>query len=230
MVEISMPGYVQKAILRFKNLLSKRNRKQNSPHQWEEPMYGRKGPQYLDHEPMLDNLPKSATKIVQEVVETFLYYALAIDFNFLVTLGELAAQQTQPTEKTMSEVTWMLDYAAAHPDATITYHASKMMLWCDSDASYLSAPKARSRSGGFFFLSSKPLGNPPADPSLNGMILAHAKIIKNVMASAMEAEVAAIYTHAVEVVSIRNTLTELGHPQPPTSIKVDSQTAVGFAN
>ena len=50
------------------------------------------------------------------------------------------------------------------------------------------------------------------------------------MASAMEAEVAAIYTNAVEIVSIRNTLTELGHPQPPTPIKVDSQTAVGFAN
>ena len=124
----------------------------------------------------------------------------------------------------------MLDYAAAHQEATLTYHASDMVLWCESDASYLSAPKARSRSGGLFFLSSKPCGNPPENPKLNGIILAHAKIINNVMASAMEAEVGATYINAIEIVAIRNTLTELGHPQPPTPIKVDSQTAEGFAN
>ena len=38
-------------------------------------------------------------------------------------------------------------------DDVITYHSSDMFLATHSDASYLSEPKARSRAGSHFFLS-----------------------------------------------------------------------------
>jgi hypothetical protein len=74
----------------------------------------------------------------------------------------------------------MLDYLATHPDATIRYHASDMVLHIHSDASYLSVSHARSRHGGIFFLGNKS----PEQDTLNGSILNVAAIIKNVVASA----------------------------------------------
>jgi hypothetical protein len=57
-----------------------------------------------------------------------------------------------------------LDYLATHPDATIWYHASDMILHIHSDASYLSVSNARSRLGGLFFLGNKS----PEQETLNG--------------------------------------------------------------
>ena len=46
----------------------------------------------------------------------------------------------------------------------------------------------------------------------------------------MEAEVCAALETAQEACPMRVTLEELGHPQPPTPMKVDNAAAVGFAN
>ena len=43
-----------------------------------------------------------------------------------------------------------------------------------------------------------------------------AKVIKNVMASAAESEVASLFMNAQEAVSTRTCLIEMGHPQPAT--------------
>jgi hypothetical protein len=68
----------------------------------------------------------------------------------------------------------MLDYLATHPDATILYHASDMVLHIHNDASYLLVSNARSRLGGLFFL-----GNTyPEQDTLNGSILNVAAVIK----------------------------------------------------
>ena len=71
----------------------------------------------------------------------------------LAALDTIASQQASPTEQTMQKVKQFLDYAATHPDAIITYHASDMVLAGHSDVSYLSESNARSRAGGHFFLS-----------------------------------------------------------------------------
>ena len=99
----------------------------------------------------------------------------------------------------MSELTWFLDYCASHPDATIRYNASDMVLWTVSDASYLSEPNAKSRAGGMFFLSDRveEAGKAPKNPPKpNGIVYCLAKILNNVMSSAMEAEVGAAYETA----------------------------------
>jgi hypothetical protein len=41
-----------------------------------------------------------------------------------------------------------------HPEATLRYHASDMILNIHSDASYLSEREAKIRGGGFFYMGS----------------------------------------------------------------------------
>ena len=53
---------------------------------------------------------------------------------------------------------------------------------------------------------------------------------KNVVSSAAEAETNAVFTNAKLVVSIKNLLQGLGHPQPITTINTDNSTAAGFVN
>jgi hypothetical protein len=101
----------------------------------------------------------------------------------------------------------MLDYLATHPDATIRYHASDMILHIHSDASYLSVSNARSRLGGLFFLGKKS----PEQDTLDGSILNVAAVIKNVVASAAESEVGACFHNAQSGAPLRVKLTKMGH-------------------
>ena len=55
-------------------------------------------------------------------------------------------------------------------------------------------------------------------PGNNGAVLNIAHIIKHVMSSATEAELAALYIMVREAVYIRILLEEMGHKQPPTPL------------
>ena len=83
-----------------------------------------------------------------------------------------------------------------HPDAIIRYRASDMILNIHSDASYLSAPKACSQAGGYFFLGSLPRNGDPI--RLNGAIHITCTILKLVAALAAEAELGALFLNAQE--------------------------------
>ena len=103
-----------------------------------------------------------------------------------------------------------------------------MVLHLHSDASSHSEPSDRSRFGGHYFLSNKytdPTNPPIMDSPLNGLIHTVSKILHNVMASAAESEIGATFHNGQKAVPIRTTLQELGHPQPPTPIRVDNFTA-----
>jgi hypothetical protein len=78
------------------------------------------------------------------------------------------------------------------------------------DASYLSAPKACSRAGGYFFLGSIPQDGDPI--KLNGAIHITCTILKLDAASAAEAELGALFLNAQEAKVLQLILTELGHP------------------
>jgi hypothetical protein len=111
-----------------------------------------------------------------------------------------------------------------------------MVLHVENDASYLTAPKAQSRAAGYHFLSShpqdptKPPGpNDPPAPGI-GAINVLCSIMREVISSAAEAELAALFHNGKETNPIRITLQELGHKQPPTPIQTDSSTATGIAN
>ena len=53
-----------------------------------------------------------------------MYYARAVDPTMLTALGSVTAQQANPTEQTMQKFKQLLDYAASHLDAVLTYQAS----------------------------------------------------------------------------------------------------------
>jgi hypothetical protein len=113
-----------------------------------------------------------------------------------MALSEISSQQSTPTENTMKRVGQFLDYMWTHIDAIIRYRASDMILDVHSDASYLSASKARSRAGGYFFLGSLPRDGDPI--KLNGAIHVTCTILKLVAASAAEAELGALFLNAQE--------------------------------
>ena len=50
------------------------------------------------------------------------------------------------------------------------------------------------------------------------------------MAPAAEAEMEALYIEAKKTIPLRNTLIEIGWPQPQLPILTDNSTAVGFTN
>jgi len=182
--------------------------------------YGKdnQAPSPLDDSPLLDAAGKK--RGVQQIVSSFLYYAQAVDPTILMALSEISSQQSAPTENTMKRVNQFLDYMWTHPDAVIRYRASDMILNVHSDASYLSAPKARSRAGGYFFLGILPRDGDPV--KLNGAIHVMCTILKLVAASAAVAELGALFLNAQEAKVIRLVLAELGHPQPSTPIHIDN--------
>ena len=143
-------------------------------------------------------------------------------------LSTLASTQTKGTEETNRAAKQLLDYCDTHPEAIIRFRASPMMLKMHSDASYLTEPEARSRASGWFFLGgNKQTGN---ELMYNGPILVLANIIRNVMSSAAEAEVGAIFDNAKAALPLRATLQEMGHPQPTAEILTDNTTAEKIAN
>jgi hypothetical protein len=106
-----------------------------------------------------------------------------------------------------------------------------MILHVHSNASYLFEPNARSRAGGLFFLSTMPSDNAAtASPPLNGAIHITSSIMRNVLASATEAEVGALFYNCQEACMLRITLDEMGHPQPATPVQTDNACAEGIIN
>jgi hypothetical protein len=222
-VDLSMPGYVQTALDKFKH--AKPRLATNTPSKWNQPIYGKQS-QLTNPADATAAMTNDQTKMLQRVVGTFLFYGCAVDPTLLHALNDLASAQTKGTQATADAMIHILNYLATHPDATIRYYASDMALHIHSDASYLTAPEARSRAGGHFFLSSlSPAAQPPPN---NGPVHNVAKIIKNVMSSAAEAEVGGLYVNAREGIPLRTTLEELGHPQPPTPLQTDNTTAHGI--
>eukprot|EP00957_Ditylum_brightwellii_P097633 7435536-Ditylum_brightwellii.AAC.1 len=76
-------------------------------------------------------------------------------------------------------------------------------------------PKAHSHAGSYFYLSFKPDEKTTSIP-LNGAIHNECSTIRNVMGSAVEAEVGGLYVNCQCGAESRVALQEMGHPQPPT--------------
>ena len=117
-----------------------------------------------------------------------LYHARAVNNKLLVALSELGQQQASATEATNDAISQLLDYVATYPSDGITFRASNMVLSAHSDATYLNVSKARSRAGAHLMLSE----DVPV-PRYNGPVLIIAQIIKCVMSSAAESELAGLF-------------------------------------
>jgi len=219
-VKLSMKDYVKKALQQFMHETAPKHF--DGPTKYTAPEYGKKI-QYerTDTSPPLN---KQGIKRIQEVCGKFLYTARAVDNTMLHALNELCIAATKGTKQTGEALEYFLNYCASNQSAEIIFRASEMILTIDSDAAYQVAPKSRSRAAGYHFFGNK-------DGKLfNGPIFILAKIIKNVMASAAEAETGGLYMNAQEAIPERTTAEELGHIQPPTPLRTDNSTADGIMN
>ena len=219
---LTMKGYVSDILTKYGHPLPAKP--QHAPHKHREIIYGSKS----QLEPEDDTSPRlgdADIKRIQGIVGSLLYYARAVDNKLLATLSTIGSQQANATHNTKRAVEQLLDYVVTYPNDGTTFRASNMILAAHSDASYLSEPKSRSRAGAHIFVSE----NDPV-PRPNGPILTIATTIKFVMASAAEAELSALYLAAREMVPLRNTLAEMGWPQPKSPVQTDNSTAVGFTN
>ena len=133
--------------------------------------------------------------------------------------------QSKPTRAVLQAAERLLQYAASHPAASITYYASDMRLIVHSDASYLSESASRSRVGGFFYL-----GHYHDDTIINGGVMCTTSILDVVVSAAAEAEYGAAYTNGKTAEGLRITLHDLGFPQPATLLVMDNQCSTGIAN
>jgi len=221
-VHLSMPGYIEKACIRFGHTPPDKPQRQPHPHTL--PTYGATI-QYAKHVDQSPPATKEQQKYIQQVIGVLLYYRRADDSTLLVAFSSLASAQSARTEHTMELIKWLLAYAATNPDAIITYESSDIILAVHSDASYLSEANTCSRVGGHFFCSSD-----VSEPPNNGAILNISKILKAVMSSAAKAELGALYINASEAVPMRQLLVEMGHKQPKTPIQTDNTTACGVVN
>jgi hypothetical protein len=212
---------VKKALKQFQHIAGKL---QHAPYPSIPIQYGAKKQYAMQelHTPLLDN---KAKWFIQQVCGKFLFLGRAVDSTLLCLISTNASQSSKPTKDTMQQTLQLLNYLATQEDAVLSYHTSNMVLAVHSNASYLSKPKACSRAGGHFFLS-----NDTAIPPNNGAVLNIAHIIKNVMSSATEAELAGLYIMAREAVYIRIILEELGHKQPPMPIQTDNPMADAVIN
>jgi hypothetical protein len=223
-VDISMPGYVERALKKFDHPAPLC--KQHAPHKWVEPAYGSNKPQRPTPESTAEPLAKQDTTKVQAINGTFLYYGRAVDPCILPALNEIASEQASPTTETVARTNMLMDYLHTYPDAIIRYHASDMILKTTVDAAYLVQPKARSRAAGHFHLGWND------SERVNGALDVTCQTIRNVVSSAAEAETGGIYMGGKHAAPILTTLEEMGHKQPSNGspIETDNSTAHGILN
>ncbi len=103
----------------------------------------------------------------------------------------------------------LLDYVVTYPSDGIVYQSSNMILCAHADAGFLNKTNSRSRAAAHIYLSE----NDPF-PRFNGAVFSIAQIIKFVMASAAEVELGALFVMAGEMILHRQTLIDMGWPQP----------------
>ena len=91
-----MPGYVEKALQRFTH--SKPAKHQHVPSKWIAPEYEAKI-QYAAPDDNSLPLDSEGITLIQQIVETFLFYARAVDLTMHVVLGTIALPKpkAQPT-------------------------------------------------------------------------------------------------------------------------------------
>ena len=100
-----------------------------------------------------------------------MYYARTVNPTMIVELNSIAAEQANSTGQTAKPVTPLLNYSTTHSEVITRYHASGMILHSHSDASFLSELGAKSRAGGYHYLSTAsadPKNGHPKHPPLNG--------------------------------------------------------------
>jgi hypothetical protein len=109
--DISMPGYVSNILSKFQHDSFKLP--QHTPSRYVTPVYGAK-----THYATKDETPPLTEQqciTIQKVTGSVLYYARSVDPTVLMSLNDIATEQTKATEKTQAVTNQILDYLATQP-------------------------------------------------------------------------------------------------------------------
>ena len=215
-ITVSMPGYVGKALRRFKVPVPRHI--VHSPAYCPPIVYAKA--QLVDVPDTTDPLTSAEITHVQQVIGVFLFYARCIDPTISTVLNKLSKQLSSPTKRLLQRLDHLLAYMACHPNAEVVFKASDMQLCIHSDASYLSEPESKSRAGGIQWLGS--------ELPYNGAIDILTTTIKAVVSSASEAEYGAAFLNATHALPAIRTLEFFNFPQFQVPITMDNSTAHGI--
>ena len=224
-LSISMPNYVKEHLEQLNIQLIKQT---DSPAIYTPPSYGKQTivDEKVDEDPICS--PENV-KYLQRICGIFLYYARAVDPTMLTAIGKIAANIANPTQSTLKAAEHFLQYAASHPDATMTFKPSDMQLKIISDASFAGDSQARSRAGGVHFLC-KASELSEDDTLTNAPFHYFSTIIPTIVTSAAEAEYAALFLNGKDANYEMALLEYMGYPQTAITIICDNSCAAGTAN
>ena len=147
----------------------------------------------------------------------------------LVALGSIASAQSKATVMTERAAHQLLDFAATHPDAVVRYTASDMVLRVFTAMLPIRpSPSPAPAPAVCVILAPSLTQQPPRSPRLRQMVpFTSTAKVRVIVASATEAEFAALFFNAQDACMLRTTLAELGHTQPATAIQTDNECAMG---
>ena len=187
-------------------------------------MYGAKQ-HFTPDEDTRPNIDQVCIRRVQGIIGALLYYKCTVDNKLLMSLSAIGTKQAAATESNAVAIYQLLDYVAMYPNDGIIYRATDMIMCAHYDTAYIIESKTRSRSGSLKLL----LEDDPT-PRINESIITLAKIIKFVMSSAAEAELAGLLITSKKMIPLLQTLIDMECPQPKSPIQTDNHTAVGVIN
>jgi hypothetical protein len=144
-----------------------------------------------------------------------------------MALSTITGKQAKGTKSTMKKCKQLLDYLATHPNVTVQFHASDMILNVHSDPSYLSEVNPQSCLQPFFHGMETRchkthqikwgVFHPLRNFTIRHCICRRGQTWR---------PIPKLQTSHFFLL----TLKKMGHPQPPTPINCDNSTAVGIAN
>ncbi len=153
---------------------------------------------------------------MQEIVDSILYHARAVNMTVLMALSTIAAKQTIATTQTLERCTQMLDYLAHNADAKVSFLVSDMIMNMHLDVFYLSEAKACSCTCGHFFMGWMLKNCNPI--KINEAFHVSVNILCFVVVSAAEAKLGALYHNCQTGIVFCQTLKAMGHKQPETPV------------
>ena len=118
----------------------------------------------------------------------------------------------------MDKCNQVLDYASTHPNTTIHYHASDMILMTDTDSAYLDILEACSFISGYYYFTNRMIDYYKDNPTPNGPILAECEILKIVVSFSAHAEIGGTFENAKNVIQFRHILKTAYSNQKPTKV------------
>jgi hypothetical protein len=220
-VMVSMPGYVDSMLKLFgmENV-----QVQKHPYRFSPPAFSAKQPPVPEDESTELN-PAQITELQKKLGK--LHWYCGICYEIVTKVSKIASEQSRPTFKQLHDINHVIAYLAGRRNTALFFKPSNMQLYTESDASFASESKSKSRIGGVFLLG----GYDKNGLQINSPIGVFSKIADCHPDSAAEAEYVACQKKKKKGISLRFTLDEFGFPQKgPTENRSDNECAVGMTN